>query len=248
MKTAQPGEVINDLLGYDGLKIIQRPDMFNFSLDSTLLADFTVCHPSTRHILDLGTGFAPIPLFLSLKTKAKITGVEIQPDVADIARRNVDLNNLQNQIEIVCDDIKHLPRHLPASSVDIITCNPPFFKVTPTSNVNDSPYKTLARHEVAIDLPHIAKVSQILLKTRGRLFMVHRAERLFELTEILHAHRLQVKRLRYVYPRAETHANMVLLEAVSGGRPGVKVLPPLIVHKGTRYSDEILKIFHYGRM
>lgn len=247
MKSIHPGEVINDLLGYDGLKIIQRPDMFNFSLDSTLLADFTVCTPSTRLLLDLGTGFAPIPLFLSLKTRARIVGVELQQEVADIAERNIQLNQLQDQIEIVCDDINRLPKRFEASSVDVITCNPPFFKVTPNAHINTSPYKTLARHEVAINVSQIAKVAQVLLKTKGKLFMVHRAERLFELTEILHAHRLQVKRLRYVHPRAGEHANMVLLEAVSGGRPGVKILPPLIVHEKSGYSAEIMEIFHYGR-
>ncbi len=247
MKTKHPDEVINDLLGYDGLKIIQRPDMFNFSLDSTLLADFAVCTPSTRLIVDLGTGFAPIPLFLSLKTQAQIVGIELQEAVADIAKRSVLLNHLENQIKIVCEDIKQLPKHFKTSSVDLITCNPPFFKVTLDAKINASPYKTIARHEVAIDLPHIAKVAQVLLKTKGKLFMVHRAERLFELTEILHAHRLQVKRLRYVHPRIGEPANMVLLEAILGGRPGVKVHPPLIVHEGTAYSQEIMRIFHYGR-
>ena len=247
MNKTHPDEVINDLLGYDGLKIIQRPDMFSFSLDSTLLADFAVCTPSTRLILDLGTGFAPIPLFLSLKTQAQIIGIELQKDVADIAQRNVYLNHLQHQIDIVCDDIKRLPTRFKPSSVDLITCNPPFFKVTSEAHINASPYKTLARHEVAINLSEIARVSQILLKTKGKLFIVHRAERLYELMAILHAHRLQVKRLRFVHPRATEQANMVLLEAVSGGRPGVKVLPPLIVHEGTAYSDEIRQIFHYGR-
>ena len=121
-------EVINDLLGYDGLKIIQRPDMFNFSLDSTLLADF--CNPLTKtnKILDLGTGNGPIPLFLSLRTKAKIVGIEIQKDVYDLARRSVELNNLEDQITILNDDIKGIHKKFENGEFDLITCNPPFFK------------------------------------------------------------------------------------------------------------------------
>ena len=148
-------EVINDLLGYDGIKIIQRPDMFNFSLDSTLLADFARPLAKTKKIMDLGTGNAPIPLFLSLKTKALITGVEIQKEVFDIAVRNIELNKLTDQITILNDNIKGLSKKFENSEFDIITCNPPFFKFKESSNTNKNDYKTIARHEVLITLEEI---------------------------------------------------------------------------------------------
>ena len=176
-------EVIHDLLGYDGLKIIQRPDMFNFSLDSTLLADFVIPLGKTKKILDLGTGNAPIPLFLSLKTTAHITGIDIQEMSYDLARRSVELNNLQDQITIKRQDIKGLHKHYDNGEFDLITCNPPFFKYKETSNVNDSDYKTIARHEVLVTLEDIIIEAKRLLKTKGSLYMVHRTERLIEIIE-----------------------------------------------------------------
>ena len=189
-------EVINDLLGYDGIKIIQRPDMFNFSLDSTLLADFATPLAKTSKILDLGTGNAPIPLFLSLKTNAKIIGVEIQKDVYDIAKRTIKLNNLEDQITILNQDIKGIHKLYKNSEFDLITCNPPFFKYKESSNINKNDYKTIARHEVFITLEEIIIESKRLLTTKGSLVLVHRTERLVEIINLLPKHRFELKRLR----------------------------------------------------
>lgn len=239
-------EVINDLLGYDGLKIIQRPDMFNFSLDSTLLADFVKPLSKTKKIMDLGTGNAPIPLFLSLKTKAKIIGVEIQKEVYDIAKRNIELNNLTDQISIVNKDIKGLNKDYNNSEFDIITCNPPFFKYKETSNINKNEYKTIARHEVLITLEEIIIEVKKLLKTRGSFCMVHRTERIEEIIFLLNKHNFNIKRLRFVYPKVGENSNAVLIDAVSNGSPGLKLLEPLYVHENGGYTKEINRIFHYG--
>ena len=240
-------EVINDLLGYDGLKIIQRPDMFNFSLDSTLLADF--CNPLTKtnKILDLGTGNGPIPLFLSLRTKAKIVGIEIQKDVYDLARRSVELNNLEDQITILNDDIKGIHKKFENGEFDLITCNPPFFKYKESSHINKNEYKTIARHEVLITLEDIIIESKRLLTTKGSLVMVHRTERLVDIINTLTKHRFQVKRLRFVYPKKGVESNMVLIEASNNGQPGLKLMEPLYVHEDDYYTDEVLKIFNYGK-
>lgn len=240
-------EVINDLLGYDGLKIIQRPDMFNFSLDSTLLADFANPLTKTKKILDLGTGNAPIPLFLSLKTKAKITGIEIQKDVFDIAKRNIEINNLQDQIEIINDDIKGIHKKYENSVFDLITCNPPFFKYKETSHVNKNDYKTIARHEILITLEDIIIEAKRLLKTGSNLCMVHRTERIQEIINLLTKHHFAIKRLRFVYPKAGENSNIVLIEASNNGNPGLKLLEPLYVHNETGYTDEIRRIFRYGK-
>jgi tRNA1Val (adenine37-N6)-methyltransferase len=247
MKSLNKEEVINDLLGYDGIKIIQRPDMFNFSLDSTLLADFVPLNSKIRSIMDFGTGFAPIPLFLSLRTNIPITGIEIQKEVADLAKRNVSLNHLDHQITIIEEDIKNLPKRFPSTSIDLITCNPPFFKYKASSNINESPYKTVARHEVLIDLATIIKVAKTLLNNKGHLVMVHRAERLTDIITLLEAHKFALKRLRFVHPKKEEFANMVLIDATNNGLPGVKILPPLYVHENDTYTEEIMKIFNYGR-
>ncbi len=240
-------EVINDLLGYDGLKIIQRPDMFNFSLDSTLLADF--CNPLTRtkKILDLGTGNAPIPLFLSLKTKAQIIGLEIQEDVYNIALRNIKLNNLESQITIIKEDIKGIHKKFKNGEFDLITCNPPFFKHKETSNINKNDYKTIARHEVLITLEDIIIESKRLLKTKSSLCMVHRTDRLVEIINLLTKYKFTIKRMRFVYPKKGEISNIVLIDASNNGSTGLKLLEPLYVHENNEYTDEIRRIFNYGK-
>lgn len=240
-------EVINDLLGYDRLKIIQRPDMFNFSLDSTLLADFTRPLAKTKKILDLGTGNAPIPLFLSLKTNAKIIGVEIQKDVYEIAKRNIALNKLEDQIEIINDDIKGIHKKYENSEFDLITCNPPFFKFKESSHINKHDYKTIARHEVLITLEDIIMESKRLLKTKSSLCMVHRTERLIEIINLFTKHNFKIKRLRFVYPKKGLESNMVLIDASNNGSEGLTLLEPLYIHEGDTYTEEVLRIFNYGK-
>ena len=240
-------EVINDLLGYDGLKIIQRPDMFNFSLDSTLLADFVKPLTKTKKIMDLGTGNAPIPLFLSLKTNAHITGVEIQDESYDLAKRSVELNNLQDRITILHDNILGLSKKFENSEFDIITCNPPFFKYKESSHINKNDYKTIARHEVLITLEQIIIEVKRLLKTKGSFCMVHRTERIEEIIMLLNKHNFSIKRLRFVYPKKGEDSYTVLVDASNNGAPGLKLLEPLYVHEGTEYTDEIREIFRYGK-
>ncbi|QMS85231.1 tRNA1(Val) (adenine(37)-N6)-methyltransferase [Candidatus Xianfuyuplasma coldseepsis] len=240
-------EVIHDLLGYDGIKIIQRPDMFNFSLDSTLLADFVTPLKTTKQIIDLGTGNAPVPLFLSLKTKAQIIGIEIQEEVYDLAKRSVELNNLQDQITILQKDINNIHKEFENGAFDIVTCNPPFFKYKETSNINDSDYKTIARHEVLITLEQIIKEAKRLLRTKGSLYMVHRTERFIDIIEALRAQQFSLKRVRFVYPKQGQPSNMVLIEASNNGNTALTLLEPLYVHNADGYTDEINRIFGYGK-
>ncbi len=243
-------EVVHELLGYKSIKIIQRPEMFAFSLDSILLADFTMIYKKTKKIMDFGTGNAPIPLFLSLKTDQPIIGVEIQDDVYDMAKRSVALNHKEDQISIVHGDIKELHRFYQPSSFDIITCNPPFFKVTPESIINKNDYLTNARHEVLINLDEILKSAKQLLKNNGEFNLVHRADRLEEIIVKLHEHRFSIKRLRFVYPKKGKEANAVLIEAKNNGSPGsLKMLEPLYVFDETgSYTEEVLSIFNFGKL
>ena len=186
-------EVLNDLLGYDGLKIIQRHDMFNFSLDSTLLANFVTIRKNVKKIIDLGTGNAPIPLFLSIRTKAKIIGVEIQEISYDLAVRNVVINNLTNQIEIIHEDLKNIHKLLGHHAFDVVTCNPPYFKVTNDANVNKNDYITIARHEIFVTLEDVIKEASILLKHGGYFALVHRPDRLIDIFVLLRKYQLEPK-------------------------------------------------------
>ncbi|MDD3842227.1 MAG: tRNA1(Val) (adenine(37)-N6)-methyltransferase [Candidatus Izemoplasmatales bacterium] len=242
-------EIVNDLLGYEGLKIIQRPDMFNFSLDSTLLADFVRIPAKIRNIMDFGTGNGPIPLFLTLKTSIPIIGVEIQKEAYELAKRSVDLNGLGKQITIINADINDLHHQYEMSSIDLITCNPPFFKYSPRAITNKNDYLTIARHELLIDLEGILVQARRLLSNDGTLFMIHRVDRLEELILALNAHRLAIKRLRFVYPLPGREAISVLVEASASGKIGsLKLLEPLYVYdESGNYSKEILTIFRYGK-
>lgn len=237
-------EVINDLLGYDNMKIIQNTDMFSFSLDSVLLANFVSLNKNITNVLDIGCGNAPIPLILSTKTSAYITGVEIQPDVYDMARRSVSINSLDDRINIVNDDINNYANNVESDTFDVITCNPPFFKVSPGSNFNESEYKIIARHEVKLDLNQLFKISRKLLKNGGVVSIVHRPDRLIDIISVMRENNIEPKRLRFIYPKDGRECNMILVEGSKNGKTGVKILPPLITHnEDGSYTKEVLEYF-----
>lgn len=224
--------------------IMQDTDMFNFSLDSVLLPNFVTINKNIQNILDIGCGNGPIPLILSTKTDAHITGVEIQKEVFDLAVESVKINNLENRINIINADINEIYKELETESFDIITCNPPFFKVNENSNLNESEYKTIARHEVKLNLEDIMKVSKKLLKNNGVLGIVHRPERLVDIIELMRKNNIEPKKIRLVYPKKEKHANILLIEGTKNGNPGLKIMPPLYSHdEDGSYTEEIQKFF-----
>lgn len=241
-------EVINDLLGYEGLKIIQDTEKFNFSLDSTLLAEFVTINPQDKRILDIGTGNGFIPLFLSLRTKNPIDGIEIQKELCDSAIRSVKLNNLEEQINIINNDVRGYHKVIGVSKYDVITCNPPFFVYKDTSNINKNDYLTIARHEVTLSLEELLDSVRKLLKDNGTFTMVHRTERLMDILEMFRKYGIEPKRIKFVYPKKNsTESLLVLVEGKkSTKKGGLKILKPLYVHNldGT-YTKEVLKIFNY---
>ncbi len=240
-------KVINDLVGYKNLKIVQVNEYFNFSLDSVLLANFVNINDKTKNILDLGTGNAPIPLILSTKTKEKIIGVEIQKEIYNLAVESVSINKLDNQIKILNIDIKDLLSYYKCESFGLILSNPPYFKKIDTSILNKNKVKTNARHETLINLEDIISISSKLLVNKGTFALVHRTERLAEIIEILRKYRLEPKRIRFVFSKKDSESNLVLIEAKKNTNIGVKVLSPLIVHdENSNYTKEILKMFERG--
>ncbi|CCY27706.1 methyltransferase [Acholeplasma sp. CAG:878] len=237
-------EVVNYLLGYKNLKIVQNTDMFNFSLDSVLLPNFVTLNKNTAKILDIGCGNAPIPLILSTKTSAKIIGVEIQKDVYELALKTVKMNDLEKQIEIINDDINKIYTYFETESFDTVVCNPPYFKVATTPNLNTIEYKTIARHEIKLNLEQIINISKKVLKNNGNIAMVHRPERLSDIITIMRKNNIEPKRIRFVYPKETKEANILLIEGVKNGRPGLKILPPLYSHcENGEYSKQIKKYF-----
>lgn len=237
-------KVLNDLVGYKNLSIYQNPDWFSFSLDSVLLPNFVTLNKNIKVVMDLCCGNAPIPLILSTKTNAKIIGVELQKDVYELAKESVSYNKLENRIELLNMDIKNLKDIYTSDSIDVITCNPPYFKYSEESNINDDIHKVIARHEKMITLEEIIDISHYLLKNNGCLAMVHRTDRLIEIINLFNKYGLEVKKIRFIYPKDNTESNMILIEGRKNGNTGLKVLSPLYVHnEDGSYREEVLKMF-----
>ena len=236
-------EVINDLLGYPGLKIVQNPEMFSFSIDSMILGYFATINKKTNKIIDLCSGNAPIPLYLTLRTKAHITGVEIQKKVYELGAKSVKINNKEDVITLLNEDLKGISNRL-NESFDLVTCNPPFFKYEETSNINKSEYKTIARHEVMVTLDDCVLEASKLLQTGGYFAMVHRPDRLVEILATFKKYKIEPKRLQFIYPKIDSEPNHILIEGIKDGKPGLKVLKPLIVYENGKWSKEILEIYN----
>ncbi|WP_027093350.1 tRNA1(Val) (adenine(37)-N6)-methyltransferase [Cohnella thermotolerans] len=238
----QPGERLDDLLTYE-LKIIQSSEVFSFSLDAVLLARFASVPPRGR-VLDLCTGNGVVPLLLSTRTAAAIEGVEIQPRLADMARRSVRLNGLDGRIRIAEGDLKVFESA--EGPYDAVTVNPPYMPVG-SGEHKENIHQAMARHEIGCTLADVVDACSRLVKRGGRVSMVHRPARLAEIIVEMRRCRLEPKRMRFVHSHADREANMVLIEALKEGRPEVRLLPPLIVYdKDRHYTQELLDVF-YGR-
>lgn len=238
------GERIDDLQR-NGYRIIQDPERFCFGMDAVLLAGFAR-GASGERMLDIGTGTGILPLLMEARTKIRhLTGIEIQEESADMARRSVKLNGLEEKIEIVTGDIREADRLFQAASFDVITCNPPYM-IGQHGLQNAEAAKTIARHEVCCTFREIAEMTAKLLKPGGHFYLVHRPFRLAEILVTLSACKLEPKRMQLVYPFADKEPNMVLLEMIRGGKPRMSVEKPLIVYESPGvYAEEIRSIYGY---
>ena len=240
--------VENELLGYPRLKIMQDSEMFSFSIDSVLLANFVRTTKKTKKIIDLGTGNAAIPLYLSLKTKAHMYGIEIQEKAFELAKVSVSINHLDDQIQILHDDLKGISQKLGRYCFDVVTSNPPFFKLIDSSRVNKNDFLTIARHEVKMTLEDLIKEASYLLNNGGQFYLVHRPDRLTDIFALLRQYKLEPKRMQLVHPRSNQQPNHVLIEAVKGRlEGGLVVLKPLIVYTKDKWTKAILDIYNFGR-
>ncbi len=235
-------EVTNYLLAYENMKIIQRKDMFNFSLDTVLLANFCTINKDLNCIVDFGTNNAAIPLLLSKRTAKPIIGIEIQKDAVVLARKNVELNQLNNQIEIIQDDIKNYVKN--GKKTKLVVCNPPFFKVGEKSNLNENEYLQIARHEIKISLEEIVRSASMILDNKGRFAMVHRPDRMIEIINCMQKYDIEPKRIRFVYPKFGKESHIFLIEGMYKGNKGIKIEQPLYAHEEDgSYSKEVRKMF-----
>ena len=244
MSNLLPGERIDELQR-NGYRIIQNPERFCFGMDAVLLSGFARAKKQER-CLDLGCGNGIIPILMEAKTEGKhFTGLEIQPESADMARRSVALNGLQDRIDIVEGDIKDASKIFGASSFHVVTTNPPYMTAQHgLTNLYEA--KTIARHEVLCNLEDIIRESARLLMPGGRFYMVHRPFRLAEIISLMVQYRMEPKRMRLVYPYVDPEPNMVLIEGLRGGKSRMTVEKPLIVYKEPgKYTDEIYNVYGY---
>lgn len=224
----RPGERLDDLQ-LNGLEIIQDPERFCFGVDAVFLSDFVRVRPGEK-VLDMGTGNGIIPILLSAKTQAaKITGLEIQKDSADMARRSVEHNLLTERIEIVTGDIKEAAGLFRPAFFDVITTNPPYM-ISEHGLRNPDDAKAIARHEVLCCLDDILRESMKLLQDKGRFYMVHRPFRLTEIMIKMNQYKIEPKRIQFVYPYIDREPVLVLIEGVRGARPRITVEPPVIIY------------------
>lgn len=230
----KPKERLDDLqLG--GLELIQNPEKFCFGVDAVFLSDFVRVKPGET-VLDMGTGNGIIPILLSAKTQGKrFTGLEIQGDIAEMARRSVAHNHLEERVEIVTGDIKEAAEIFKPAFFDVITTNPPYM-LAEHGLRNPDDAKAVARHEVLCSLDDILRESMRLLQDKGRFYMIHRPFRLTEIMIKMNHYKIEPKRIQFIYPHIDREPTMVLIEGVRGAKPRVTVEPPIIIYDKSEHT------------
>lgn len=234
-----------DDLEYKGLKIIQNTKGFCFGIDAVLLSDYAKNIKKEARVLDLGTGTGIISILLCEKTNlSKIIGVEVQKEVADMAKRSVRLNNLENKFEIINDNITNLEKIYERNSFDVIVTNPPYKKEN-TGIVNEEKKKLISRHEILAKLEDYIKISNKLLKDKGKFYMVHRPERLVDIIAYMRQYKIEPKEIRFVCSHENEPPKLVLIKGVKNGKPFLKFKENLYIYeKDGNYTEEILKIYN----
>ena len=234
-------EALNDILGYKNRKIYQDSDFFSFSLDSIMLANFASIRLRDKLIADLGCGNGVIPLIMSLRTDKSIIGVEIQKRVAEQAKKSVEYNDLSKQINIINMNMKDFANSNYVESFDLITCNPPYFKVNNKNFFNDSYEKMIARHEIEINLSDLFVVVKKLLKNNGNFAIVHRPERLVEILFEFRKNNIEPKRLQFVFEKISRGSTLVLIEGQKNGKEGLKIENPIVMYNEDGSITDIYK-------
>ena len=238
-----------DDLEYKGLKLIQNKKGFCFGVDSVLLSDFSKTIKKNTKVVDIGTGTGIISILLCKKTNLqKIYGIEVQEDVANLAKRNAEINSLQDKFEVINTNIKDVFKYIDPYKIDAVVTNPPYKKTnTGLKNINEK--QLISRHEVECNLEDIVSISAKLLKDLGELYMVHRAERLVDIMVLLRKYKLEPKIIRFVHSKAEEKPTLILVKAVKGAGEYLKIEKPLIIYRDDgEYTDEVLKIYDKKRV
>lgn len=235
-----------DDLQYKGLKIVQDSDGFCFGIDAVLLANMAKKARASKTI-DLCSGNGIVALLLSGKTDTeKIYALELQREAASLAMQSVELNGLDGRVEVICDDLRNVQNIFSRGEFDVVTCNPPYVKNT-CAITNDNDALKLARHEIACTLEDVIKAASYLLKPGGKLFLVHRPERLCDIFCVMREHKIEPKYMQMVHPCASKKPNIVLVEGAYMGGRELKMLEPLYVYdENGNYTKQIDEIYERG--
>ncbi|MCX8130777.1 MAG: tRNA1(Val) (adenine(37)-N6)-methyltransferase [Clostridia bacterium] len=238
----QRNERIDDLQ-YKGLKLIQKADGFCFGVDAVLLANF-VDVKKGDNVIDLGSGTGIISILVAGKTEAaSVTGLEIQQEMAEMAGRSVDINQLQNRVKIVCGDLRDSLEYFGASKYNVVVTNPPYMN-RGGGLVNPADSKAISRHEIMCTLEDVIRVSSKLLVPGGQFAMVHRPDRLVDIICLMRQFGIEPKFIRFVHPSPYKKANILLIKGTRGGKPQLRMMEPLYVYdENGKYSEEINEIY-----
>jgi len=225
------------------IRITQDRTGYRFSIDAVLLAYFADPRSGDK-VLDLGTGCGIIPLILAYRQpNIAIYGVEVQTELAELAVCNVRDNQLEDRITVFCTDMKLLRPDMTAGPVDLVVCNPPFRRQG-SGRINPDAQRAVARHEIKANLGEIIQTSHRMLRTAGRLVLIYTAGRLTDILSRMRTDGIEPKFIRMIHSRQDTEAALILIEGVKGGRPDLKIAPPLIIYdKKNDYTDEVGSMF-----
>ena len=237
-------KVKNSLLNFNKV-IYQDDDWFKLSMDSVLLANFVTINMGVKNIIDFACGNAPIPMLLTYRTNAMIYGVEYQKCIYELGVESIKENALEDKIKLINGDVRNIRDIFNSEFFDVVTCNPPYFKKSDSSHLNDNEVKAIARHEITLNLEDVVKSASYVLKNRGVFAMVHRTERMIEIIEVMKKYRLEPKRIQFIYPKKGKNSDLFLIEGVKNGNVGLKMLSPIVLHEegNDEYTDEIKKLF-----
>ena len=230
-------KMLNDLYDYVPLKIYQDDSYFKFSLDSVLLAEFVNINNRVKNIIELCAGNCAVSMILSTRTKANITAVEVQDEIYNLGKESIEYNNLSDRINLINSDIKDIKNYFPGNNVNVIVCNPPYFKCENESLVNGEKIKAVARHEILINLDEIIEISSKILQKDGELYLVHRTERLDEIINACTNYNINVKNIQFISTKEGKEPTLLLVRCVKGSSFGVKVAPILCIENKITFKN-----------
>lgn len=228
--------VKNDLYDYKNRYIYQEKNGFKFSLDSLLLAEFVNINNKDYKILDMCTGNAVIPLVLSTYNNSHIVGVEIQPEVANLAKMSVEENKLTDKIDIFNVDVNEIDNYFPNEFFDIITCNPPYFKVENKDYINDTKMLSIARHEISLKLENVFKIAAKMLKNKGEFYLSHRVTRIDEIIILAHKYNINVKVIQLIRTKENSKPTIALIKCIKASKYGVIFNKEMCVNNLSTYQ------------